>query len=159
MSYTSTYLFIKDEVLTMTRRQWQKHAQKKKRAGEADNDGTGPPPELACPIDRVLLREAVQTPCCHTPFCEECITTHLVEHDFECPQCESKVASLDKVRPDEEMRERVKEYMATKEQEQEGEEGVEVDLAEREKNREMTDEVKVSLSKLFITVLRLKSTV
>lgn len=102
------------------------------------------------------MREAVQTPCCQTAFCEECITTHLVEHDFECPQCESKVASLDKLQPDEEIRERVKEFQVGREEENalegikeevgEGEiEGLEVDEKLREKIRE-SEEVAVSPS-------------
>ena len=66
-------------------------------------------------------------PCCDTAFCEECITTHLVEHAFECPSCESKIASLDKLKPDEELRERVKGYVdgeieRSKEEEQESRE-------------------------------------
>lgn len=113
-----------------------------------DLDANGPPPDLVCYIDRSILRDAVQTPCCRTAFCEECITTHLVEHDFECPQCESKVASLDKLRPDEEKRERVSEFKKGKEEERvkaeaeegtRGEEGVEVDEAQREKAREAED--------------------
>lgn len=55
--------------------------------------------------------EAVRTPCCNTAFCEECITTHLLEHDFECAMCESKIASLDKLQSDMELREKVKGYV------------------------------------------------
>jgi protein MPE1 len=75
-----------------------------------------------------------------------------VEHDFECPQCESKVASLDRLKADEEMRERVKEYQLGREGEAaledikeeggEGGESVEVDEKMREKVRE-TEETKV----------------
>ena len=49
-------------------------------------------------------------PCCGTTYCEECITSHLVEHDFECPACESKVASLSRLRKDEDVRARVEEW-------------------------------------------------
>jgi hypothetical protein len=56
------------------------------------------------------LNEATRTPCCHTAYCEDCINSHLLEHDFVCPSCESKIASLDKLEPDEDLRERAKAY-------------------------------------------------
>ena len=69
-------------------------------------------PELTCKICKKLVWEAVRTPCCSSAFCEECITTKLVENSFECPVCESKVASLAKLAPDMELRERVKGYVS-----------------------------------------------
>ena len=66
---------------------------------------------LTCSICKKLVWDAVRTPCCDTAFCEECITTHLVERAFECPVCESKVASLDKLNVDEDLRNRVKVYI------------------------------------------------
>jgi protein MPE1 len=68
-------------------------------------------PALACPICSKLIYDAVRTPCCQTAYCEECIQTALLERDFECPNCESKVASLDKVVEDAELRQRVKAYV------------------------------------------------
>lgn len=67
--------------------------------------------ELACPICRKLVWDAVKTPCCSTSFCEECITTWLLEHEFECESCESKVKSVKDLTVDEELRERVRQYM------------------------------------------------
>ena len=69
-------------------------------------------PELTCKICKKLVWEAVRTPCCSSAFCEECITTKLVENAFECPVCESKVASLAKLTPDLELREKVKGYVS-----------------------------------------------
>jgi protein MPE1 len=66
---------------------------------------------LVCPIDNKLFRDAVRTPCCDTPYCEECIQTHLLERDFVCPNCGKKVASLDKLIADKPMRTRVNEYI------------------------------------------------
>lgn len=66
---------------------------------------------LTCPICKKLVWEAVRTPCCDTAFCEECITTHLLEHDFECAMCESKIASLDKLKLDQDLRDKVKGYV------------------------------------------------
>ncbi|KAF4592969.1 hypothetical protein EYR38_008675 [Pleurotus pulmonarius] len=66
---------------------------------------------LACPIDSKLFRDAVKTPCCAKVYCEECIQTHLLERDFMCPNCDKKVASLDKLAPDQAMRTKVSEYI------------------------------------------------
>ena len=66
---------------------------------------------LSCPICQKLVWEAVRTPCCDSAYCEECIQTSLLEHAFECPSCESKVASLDKLREDPELRARVRSYV------------------------------------------------
>ena len=66
---------------------------------------------LACPICSKLFREAVKNPCCGALHCEECIQTHLLEHDFDCPSCHNKIASLDKLLPDKPMRARVKAYV------------------------------------------------
>jgi protein MPE1 len=35
----------------------------------------------------------------------------LLEHEFVCPNCESKIGSLDKLKPDEETRTKVEEYV------------------------------------------------
>lgn len=68
-------------------------------------------PELACPICKKLIWEAVKTPCCSTSFCEECIQGHLLEHEFVCESCESKIGSLEELVVDEELRERVGKYI------------------------------------------------
>lgn len=66
---------------------------------------------MTCPICKKLLWESKKTPCCDTAFCDECITQHLVDHSFECPVCESKIASLNKLKIDEALRRRVKSYV------------------------------------------------
>ncbi len=66
---------------------------------------------LSCPIDNKLMREAVKTPCCGTTYCEECIHTSLLDHEFVCPNCESKIGSLDKLKPNEDVRARVEAYV------------------------------------------------
>ncbi|KAJ3162204.1 hypothetical protein HDU88_007127 [Geranomyces variabilis] len=50
------------------------------------------PDELACAICKKLLRDAVQTPCCGTKYCDECIRTHLLDNEdpdqrLKCPNC------------------------------------------------------------------------
>lgn len=68
-------------------------------------------PDLQCSIDSRLLREAVKVPCCSTSFCQECITKYLQAHSFVCPECESKVKSVAQLKPDEDRRQRVSEYI------------------------------------------------
>jgi protein MPE1 len=53
----------------------------------------------------------MQTPCCYTAFCEDCIQSHLLEHDFVCPNCSRKVPGLDKLRKDTEARTKVAAYI------------------------------------------------
>ena len=66
---------------------------------------------LACPLCSKLLRDAVLTPCCKTKYCEECIQTHLLEHEFMCAECDKRIADLEQLKADEETRKRVKEYV------------------------------------------------
>lgn len=51
----------------------------------------------------------------------------MVEHDFECPACESKIASLDRLAPDEDVRERVRGWKEENEADKE-EAGPEVEV-------------------------------
>nr|ODO00886.1 protein MPE1 [Cryptococcus depauperatus CBS 7855] len=108
--------------------QWRKQTAVKPRAltGADVRDQEPLEAELSCPICKKLVWEAVRTPCCQAAFCEECIHSHLLENDFECPNCESKVPSLDKLKPDEALRDRSKRYVDS----------------ELEKNKDAKDEEK-----------------
>lgn len=66
---------------------------------------------LACPLCSKLLRSAVQSPCCSTRYCEECIQNHLLEHDFSCPECEKRIADLTTLKRDDETRKKVESYV------------------------------------------------
>lgn len=68
-------------------------------------------PSLACPLCTKLLREAVKTSCCQTSFCEECVQTHLFEHDFVCPECEKRIPDLEMLKIDDVKRKLVREYV------------------------------------------------
>ncbi|WVQ83104.1 hypothetical protein IAT38_005242 [Cryptococcus sp. DSM 104549] len=128
-------------------RQWQKQAAVKPRGALTGADVRDQQPldaELTCPICKKLVWDAVRTPCCSTAYCEECIETYLVDHDFECPNCESKVPSLDKLKVDEELRTRAKTYVSTelernKEGEEEGEEKVKEEGERAEKTPEQEE--------------------
>lgn len=108
-------------------RQWQKQAAVKTRNMDDNDDDSALPQDLTCHICKKLVRDAVRVPCCDTAFCEECIQSYLLEHDFECASCESKVASFDKLVPAEDLRERAQKYLEQrKEKEGEEEGGVKV---------------------------------
>lgn len=85
---------------------------------------------LACPLCSKLLRNAVQTPCCSTRFCEECIQTHLLEHDFACAECDRRIADLGNLKRDDETRRKVEQYVQDAVEKSEGE------LKEREEKEE-----------------------
>lgn len=68
-------------------------------------------PSLACPLCSKLVRDAVKTSCCHTSFCEECVQTHLFEHDFVCPECEKRIPDLEMLKIDDVLRKKVREYV------------------------------------------------
>lgn len=68
-------------------------------------------PDLTCPICSKLLNEAVLTPCCSTAFCEECLSNALLDNDMLCPECETRIKSLEKLKVDEDRRERAKKYV------------------------------------------------
>lgn len=103
-------------------------AKPRANAGADAGDATPISADLLCPICDEILLDAVQTPCCRAVFCKECITNTLVNRAFECPSCESKVGSVDDLKPDEGIRARVAEYKAqrqkteTKDEAEEGEE-------------------------------------
>lgn len=104
---------------------WQKQVTRPKALTAAEvRERTPTDASLACPIDNKLFRDAVKTPCCGTPYCEECIQTHLLERDFLCPNCAKKVASLDKLVVDKPTRTKVTDYIekAIEDSKKEGEE-------------------------------------
>lgn len=69
-------------------------------------------PSLACPLCSKLIRDAVITPCCQTTFCEECVQTHLFEHDFLCPECEKPIRDISTLKIDDTKRRAVREYVS-----------------------------------------------
>jgi protein MPE1 len=99
--------------------------------------------KLACSLCNKLLRDAVRTPCCSTLFCQECIVNYLLEHDFQCSECEKRIKDLGTLKRDEEVQKQVREYIDAeidksekKIQEVEKAERDEVEKAQREKEEE-----------------------
>ncbi|KAH9995415.1 DWNN domain-containing protein [Russula compacta] len=109
---------------------WQKQTIKSKGLSEAEvRERPSKDPSIVCPIDNRILRDAVKTPCCGTAYCEECIQTHLLEKDFICPHCASKVASLDKLAVDRPIRRKVADYITG-----------EIEASQREEDGQATNE-------------------
>ena len=91
---------------------WERQKTRSKGLTESEiRDRQPSDPSLACPLCAKLIRDAVKTPCCSTSFCEECIHTHLLDHEFTCPNCGSRIATLDRLILDKEVRTRVREYI------------------------------------------------
>ncbi|KAG8741716.1 hypothetical protein FRC10_002543 [Ceratobasidium sp. 414] len=64
---------------------WQKQRARPKALTSAEIYAAPAPAahsNLACPICERLTKNAVRTPCCRTTYCEECLQTHLLDHDF-----------------------------------------------------------------------------
>jgi hypothetical protein len=94
------------------RASWQRQTSKSKSLSEAEvRERPSKDPAIVCSIDNRIFRDAVKTPCCGTAYCEDCIQTYLLEKDFICPSCASKVASLDKLAIDKPTRTRVADYI------------------------------------------------
>lgn len=65
---------------------------------------------LECPIDKRLFVDPMKTPCCGRTYCHDCIENALLENDLTCPGCETENISLERLEPDEEMKNKIKEY-------------------------------------------------
>ncbi|THH16960.1 hypothetical protein EW146_g3757 [Bondarzewia mesenterica] len=91
---------------------WQKQVARPKGLTEADiRERPSKDASIVCSVDNKIFRDAVKTPCCGTSYCEECIQTHLLEKDFLCPNCGTKIASLDKLTVDKPTRAKVHDYI------------------------------------------------
>ncbi|KAG9095896.1 hypothetical protein FS749_009533, partial [Ceratobasidium sp. UAMH 11750] len=92
---------------------WQKQRARPKALTSAEIYAAPAPAahsDLACPICERLTKNAVRTPCCRTTYCEECIQSFLLDHDFVC-RCGKKIASFDRLEADEKRREEVGEVV------------------------------------------------
>ncbi|KAF9337993.1 E3 ubiquitin-protein ligase rbbp6 [Podila minutissima] len=92
---------------------WKKFHEKSRGALTSEEAyATAPvPDDMRCPICRMLLKSAVQAPCCGTNFCDECIRTYLVsppkgEDPFKCQHCH-KALVPDQLMPNHDLRQRV----------------------------------------------------
>lgn len=124
---------------------WRKNRVRTKPLTQSDvYQSTPTNTALACPLCSKLLRDAVKTPCCGTKYCEECIQTHLLEHEFICAECERRIPDLDQLRPDEEARKSVREYI--KETIEQSERDLEEDAKRDEEGRSRPENPQPSAS-------------
>ena len=76
---------------------------------------SGPPADLLCSLCHNLYHNPVVVPCCFTSFCDECIRQALLWEDgFQCPSCQHRPVRLDELRPNDGLRMRVEEWMASR---------------------------------------------
>ena len=65
---------------------------------------------LECSIDKRLFVDPTKTPCCHTTYCNECITNALLDDDLQCPGCGKDGILIDDLTPDEDMVTKIRSY-------------------------------------------------
>ncbi|MCJ1485427.1 hypothetical protein MMC06_005601 [Schaereria dolodes] len=65
---------------------------------------------LECSIDKHLFVEPTKTPCCKMTYCNECITTALLDNDLQCPGCSTNGILIDDLIPDIDMVAKIRDY-------------------------------------------------
>lgn len=98
---------------------WKQHLERVKAAGAAQKAGEQGDKELQsrgleCPIDKRMFVNPMKTPCCGKTYCNDCIENALLESDLTCPGCETENVSLERLEPDTETIQKIKEYEAEK---------------------------------------------
>jgi len=81
-------------------------AQKNVQTGDKELQELG----LECPIDKRLFVDPMKTPCCGKTYCHECIENALLDNDLQCPNCQTENVSLERLEPDEDVKNKIKEY-------------------------------------------------
>ncbi|CAO3574041.1 unnamed protein product [Mortierella alpina] len=104
-------------VATTNDYEWKKFHEKSKGTLTSEEAySTAPvPDDMRCPICHLVLKNAVQAPCCGTNFCDECIRTYLVhppkgEDPFKCQSCSQHLVP-DQLIPNAELRQRVEQHL------------------------------------------------
>ncbi|TIA85603.1 hypothetical protein E3P99_03940 [Wallemia hederae] len=92
---------------------WEK-ARSTKSAALTVNDVRNAEPkhvELKCGLSGRLLNNPVILPCCKTSFSDDHVNQYLIENDFRCPKCHSNVGTLDNLKPNPELKQRIVQYI------------------------------------------------
>jgi protein MPE1 len=109
-----------DYVIAQTdEKEWKKHQEKVKASAAAQERANKGDEELQsrgleCPIDKRLFLDPVKTPCCQRTYCNECISTALIESDLTCPNCSTENVTLEELVPDTETQAKVDAYKTGK---------------------------------------------
>jgi protein MPE1 len=61
-----------------------------------------------------LFVNPMKTPCCGKTYCNDCIENALLESDLTCPGCETENVSLERLEPDTDVIQKIKEYESEK---------------------------------------------
>jgi protein MPE1 len=93
---------------------WDKIQEKQNAAAEKAKEAKEDDKELRergleCPIHKGAFNEPMKTPCCGKTYCRDCIENALLDGDLICPNCGEQVI-LDKLEPDDDMVEKMKNY-------------------------------------------------
>jgi protein MPE1 len=93
-------------------KEWKKHQEKVKASAAAQERANKGDQELQtrgleCPIDKRLFVDPVKTPCCHRTYCNECISTALIDSDLTCPSCSAENVTLEDLVSDQEIQSKV----------------------------------------------------
>ena len=83
-----------------------KKAAQKVQSGDKELQDRG----LECSIDKRLFVDPMKTPCCGKTYCHDCIENALLDNDLTCPGCQTENVSLEGLIPDENIKQKIKEY-------------------------------------------------
>jgi len=94
---------------------WQKFQEQKNATDKAQKNVQRGDQELQelgleCPIDKRMFVDPMKTPCCGKTYCHECIENALLDNDLQCPSCQTENVSLERLEPDEDVKNKIKEY-------------------------------------------------
>ncbi|RMZ88028.1 hypothetical protein DV736_g4746, partial [Chaetothyriales sp. CBS 134916] len=87
-----------------------KKAAQKVQTGDKELQERG----LECAIDKRLFVDPMKTPCCGKTYCHDCIENALLDNDLTCPGCLTENISLEGLIPDEEVKQKIKDYQDEK---------------------------------------------
>lgn len=109
-------------------KEWKKHQEKVKASAAAQERANKGDQELQsrgleCPIDKRLFVDPVKTPCCQRTYCNECISTALIDSDLTCPSCSTENVTLEELVPDTETQLKIDTYKVEKAGAKETQEG------------------------------------
>jgi protein MPE1 len=100
-------------------KEWKKHQEMVKASAAAQERANKGDQELQtrgleCPIDKRLFVDPVKTPCCQRTYCNECISTALIDSDLTCPSCSTENVTLEELISDDEVQVKVDAYRSEK---------------------------------------------
>lgn len=70
---------------------------------------------LECELDKKMFIDPMKTPCCAKTYCNDCITNALIEGDLVCPSCQTEGVLIDDLKPDDEAKDKIEEYLRERE--------------------------------------------